>query len=87
MADNPQNYSNTGVTPHSNPPGSKILIRWIFGGLTVWGVAQAIGAYSLNHDPRRPLIVLGCMAAFLGFWLVLLSIWKKRQKNSSYADE
>jgi len=27
------------------------------------------------------------MAAFLGFWLVLLSIWKKRQKNSSYADE
>ena len=87
MADNPQNYSNTGVTPDSNPPGSKILIRWIFGGLTVWGVAQAIGAYSLNHDPRRPLIVLGCMAAFLGFWLVLLSIWKKRQKNSSYADE
>ncbi len=78
MADTPQNHSDTDVTPRSSPPGSKILIRWICAGLTVWGIAQAIGAYTFNYDPRRPLIVLGCMGAFLGFWLVLLSILKKR---------
>ena len=83
MADTSPNHSDTSKIPRSNPPGSKILIRWIFGGLTVWGIAQAIGAYSLNHDPRRPLIVLGCMAAFLGFWLVLLVMWQKRQRQNS----
>ena len=88
MVDTSPNHSDTSKIPRSNPPGSKILIRWIFGGLTVWGIAQAIGAYSLNHDPRRPLIVLGCMAAFLGFWLVLLGTWQKRHgQNSSHADE
>jgi hypothetical protein len=88
MVDTSPNRSNKIKIPRSNPPGSKILIRWIFGGLTVWGIAQAIGAYSLNHDPRRPLIVIGCMAAFLGFWLVLLASWQKRHRqNSSQADE
>ena len=75
---------STGKIPRSNPPGSKILIRWIFGGLIVWGIAQAIGAYSLNHDPRRPLIVLACV----GFWVALLVLFKKRQKqNSTYIEE
>ncbi len=88
MVDTSPNRSHKTKIPRSNPPGSNILIRWIFGGLTVWGIAQAIGAYSLNHDPRRPLIVIGCMAAFLGFWLVLLASWQKRHRqNSSQADE
>lgn len=88
MADTSPEHSDTSKIPRSNPPGSKILIRWIIGGLTVWGIAQAIGAYSLNHDLRRPLIVLGCMAAFLGFWLVLLATWQKRHRqNSSRTDE
>ena len=69
---------STGKIPRSNPPGSKILIRWIFGGLIVWGIAQAIGAYSLNHDPRRPLIVLACVGAFLGFWVALLVLFKRK---------
>ena len=54
----------------------------------VWGIAQAIGAYSLNHDPRRPLIVLACVGAFLGFWVALLVLFKKRQKqDSTYIEE
>ena len=32
----------------------------------------------LNHDARRPLIVIACMAAFLGFWLALLASRKRR---------
>ena len=77
MVDHLQDPTVTGKIPRSNPPGSKILIRWIFGGLTVWGIAQAIGAYSFNHDPRRPLIVLACVGAFLGFWVWLLVVFKK----------
>lgn len=64
--------------PRSTPPGAERLIRLIIGGLVVWGVAQAIGAYTLNYNPLRPLIVLACVAAFLGFWLVLLAVWRKR---------
>ena len=88
MVDSLKHLSAAGKIPRSNPPGSKILIRWIFGGLIVWGIAQAIGAYSLNHDPRRPLIVLACVGAFLGFWVVLLIVFKNRQKqNSTQAEE
>ena len=88
MVDHLQDPTVTGKIPRSNPPGSKILIRWIFGGLTVWGIAQAIGAYSFNHDPRRPLIVLACVGAFLGFWISLLVVFKNRQKqNSAHAEE
>ena len=88
MVDSLKHSSSAGKIPRSNPPGSKILIRWIFGGLIVWGIAQAIGAYSLNHDPRRPLIVLACVGAFLGFWVVLLMVFKNRQmQNSTQVEE
>ena len=69
--------------PRSTPPGAVRLIRWLFGALTVWGVAQAIGAYTFNHDIRRPLVVLGCVGAFLGFWLALLATWQKRHGQKS----
>ena len=46
--------------------------------LVVWGLFHAVGAWMLNHDARRPLIVLACVAAFLGFWLAMLSARRKR---------
>jgi hypothetical protein len=70
--------------PRSTPPGAERIIRLIISGLIVWGIAQAIGAYTLNYNPLRPLIVLACVAAFLGFWLTLLAVWRKRhgQQNA-----
>ena len=47
-------------------------------GVAVWGCIHAVGAWRLNHDPRRMLVVLGCVAAFLGFWLVMLSVRRRR---------
>ena len=80
--------SSSAELPRATPPGAERLIRWLFGGLIVWGIAQAIGAYTFNHDPRRPLVVLACMGAFLGFWLALLKIWRKRhQPNRSPSQE
>ncbi|MFM8891826.1 MAG: hypothetical protein ACKOTB_09450 [Planctomycetia bacterium] len=54
------------------PAGAEMIIRWIMAALVVWGVFHAVGAWTLNHDPRRALVVLACMAAFLGFWATLL---------------
>ena len=46
--------------------------------LVVWGLFHAAGAWMLNHDARRPLIVLACVAGFLGFWQALLAARRKR---------
>jgi hypothetical protein len=60
------------------PPGGERLIRWIMLGIVVWGCFHAFGAWQFNHDPRRMLVVLGCVAAFLGFWLVMLAARRRR---------
>jgi len=46
--------------------------------IVVWGLFHAAGAWMLNHDARRPLIVLACVAAFLGFWVALLAARRRR---------
>jgi CHASE2 domain-containing sensor protein len=47
-------------------------------GILAWGLVHALGAWTLNHDARRPVVVLACVAAFLGFWLVLLAARRRR---------
>jgi hypothetical protein len=68
--------------PPTPPPGAEKIIRWIMIGIVIWGIAHAIGAWTLNHDARRPLVVLACVAAFLGFWTVLLAARRRRLNNS-----
>ena len=60
------------------PPDAERLIAWIMWALVAWGVFHAAGAWTFNHDARRPLVVLACTAAFLGFWLALLSARRRR---------
>ncbi len=69
--------------PPTPPPGAEKIIRWIMIGIVIWGIAHAIGAWTLNHDARRPLVVLACVAAFLGFWTALLAARRRRLNNSS----
>lgn len=57
------------------------IIRWVVAGIVVWGIFHAIGAWRLNHDPRRMLVVLGCVAAFLGFWAVMLASWRRARSR------
>ena len=47
------------------PKDAERLIAWIMGGLVVWGLFHAAGAWTFNHDARRPLVVLACTAAHL----------------------
>ena len=44
----------------------------------VWMHALAVGAWTLNHDARRPLVVLACVFGFLGFWLAMLAARRRR---------
>jgi membrane protein DedA with SNARE-associated domain len=53
--------------------------------LVVWAGMLALGAYlewgadRPRHDLRKPLIVLGSMAAFLAFWGIAL--WRRARRN------
>jgi hypothetical protein len=58
--------------------GGEKILRGIMVALVAWGVLQALGAWLFNQDPLRPLIVLGCVGGFLGFWLALLSVRRRR---------
>jgi len=68
------------------PPGAERILRGIFLAIVAWGMFHAVGAWTLNHDPRRPLIVLACVAAFLGFWLTLLAARRRRLAKASVPD-
>lgn len=48
--------------------------------IVIWGCVHAVGAWRLNNDPRRMLVVLACVAAFLGFWLAMLAARRRRLK-------
>ncbi|MBA4017627.1 MAG: hypothetical protein C0483_10680 [Pirellula sp.] len=66
------------------------LIVLIILGVLAWGTFHAVGAYYFNHDVRRPLMVLGCTVAFLGFWLVMLrsrSRRLQREHDDAEADQ
>ncbi len=62
----------------ASPPGAERIIRWIMAGIVAWGCIHAVGAWRLNHDPRRMLVVLACVAAFLGFWWAMLAARRRR---------
>jgi type VI protein secretion system component VasK len=61
-----------------SPPGAERILFGIMVAIVVWGLFHAAGAWMLNHDARRPLIVLACVAAFLGFWLTMLAVRRRR---------
>ena len=63
--------------PDQRPPISqRSLLAIIMGGLILWSLYVAIGAYWYNFDLLRSIIVFGAMAVFVGFWLLLL--WTQR---------
>ncbi|MGE0607817.1 MAG: hypothetical protein AB7O62_12055 [Pirellulales bacterium] len=58
----------------------KRLIWGIMLAVAAWGAYHAIGSvwnYE-NHNPWRGVMVLGCVLAFIGFWLLMLSSRKRR---------
>jgi len=54
------------------------VIRWVALGVLGWGIFHAIGAWRLNGNPLRAVVVLACVAAFLGFWMTMLAVRRRR---------
>lgn len=50
------------------------------GGLVLWGVYAAIGAYRYNQNPWRAVIVLGCVGTFVGIWLLLMRMQSRKRQ-------
>lgn len=60
------------------------LILLIMAAVFAWGVLHAVGAYLLNHNPWRPVIVLACVLAFLGFWALMLRTRRRGDHDEGY---
>jgi hypothetical protein len=68
------------MAPERPQPSQRLIFGIIMGGLTLWAIYLAIGAYRYNLNPWRGIIVLASMGIFLGGWLLLL--WgQSRQKT------
>jgi hypothetical protein len=56
--------------------------RWILISITValvaWGLFHAYGAFLLNQNPWRPVVVLACVGGFLAFWWAMLATRRLR---------
>ncbi len=50
----------------------RTVLAVIMGGLLAWALYIAIGAYLYNFRIVPAIIVVGCMAMFVGVWLLLL---------------
>jgi len=56
----------------SEAEAKRKIVFWIVFGIVAWGVVLAIGDYWVNHDSRRPLVILASVILFVGFWLAML---------------
>ncbi len=64
-------------------PGRIVLL---LAALAAWGLYHAVGAFLFNRDVRRGLVVLACMAAFLGWWVLLLAHRKRKLRRRADAN-
>ncbi len=66
---------------NSNPSQNRFVLVILGLALVVWAGLFALGAYlelgadRPRYDIRKPMVVLGTMALFLGAWGLLL--WKR----------
>lgn len=66
------------MKPEAEREERDVIIPLIVIALIIWGALLSIGAYVFRNqlDYRKPLIILACMGAFVGFWGILL--WYNR---------
>ena len=68
---------------HLPPADAPRIIRGIMLAVLVWGSLLAAGAWTFNHDIRRPIVVMVCVLGFLGFWGAMLSARRRRLDRPS----
>jgi hypothetical protein len=61
MNTSPPDSEDTQIKPGTQPDSSSDrtqIIRWLVVAIVVWGIVLAVGAWRLNHNPMRPVVVL-----------------------------
>ncbi len=75
------------MTVQQNQNRIWLPILIIVGGIAVWGILLALGAYlgltdeAPNFDARRAGIMLAATGGFLLFWLAALALRSRRLKH------
>lgn len=73
--------------PSLTQPHSRRMLWGIRLAVLAWGTVLAAGAYRLNHNPWRVVMVLGCVLAFLGLWTWLTAAADRRAAASVLAEK
>ncbi len=67
-----------------NPQKStRNVLTLIMLGVLAWGAIHALGAYWYNYNPWRALVVMSCVLAYLGFWMLMLQQRARRKSRGS----
>ena len=69
-----ENSPKKKTLPQPSGGSGLFSIRNIMIAILIWGTLHTIGVYLFGRVPdiRKPIIVYGCVFAFLAFWNVLL---------------
>jgi len=65
--------------PQPPPMSPRKMLALVMGGLLLWGVFVAAGAFRYGRSPWEAGIIMVCVGMFLGFWLLLL--WSQGKKK------
>jgi hypothetical protein len=83
---NPPNGPSAGQI--ARPEANARRVLWaIRAAVLVWGAVLAVGAYRLNHNPWRTVMVLACVLAFLGLWSWLTAAARRRRHGLGTASQ
>ncbi len=61
------------------PATTYYWIAAIVSAIIAWGAFHAVGAYHLNRNPWRAVVVIAFTLGFVGWWILLLT-FKHRRK-------
>lgn len=63
---------------------NRLVLVLIAVAIFAWGVYHAVGAYFFNHNPLRAVVVMACVAGFLGFWGLMLAARSRRMRKAQH---
>jgi len=50
------------------------IIWGLMAAICLWGLFHAYGAFQLNHNPWRAVVLVLCVGTFLAFWGLMLHL-------------
>jgi membrane protein YdbS with pleckstrin-like domain len=73
---------STTPPPAPRSPASRWALIAIMAAILIWGLLLALGSFLFDLNPLKPLIVTGCVLAFLTLWLLALISRRRRLRRT-----